>query len=313
MHGSIKWQVNTVLNIIREIGQSLDDAKHAVSYSNPHELAVKTGIYSYKTLDTYRNIARDLLQFSKENFATKNIEKLTPEVVSAYLTAKISQQVSYNTIKTYAAAIGKLATALNKYETIEGNEARFDFSSATASALVQAKGTTGVKEQSRAFSDPKAVIAELKIREFRVIANFQVSSGLRISELNHIRPDQLSGSNMVAVEQGKGGKDRIVQVENVQAFKDFKNLVNAKKETTGRYTGKYIFDKKAYTAAVTAAAKTAGEHPTASGTHCLRWNFAQTTTNMAQIKGGKTFREAQQATSESLGHNRIFITSHYLN
>lgn len=316
MHGSIKWQVNTVLNTIREIGQSRDAAKQKIEYSDPHELAQKTGIFSYKTLDTYRNIARDIIQFTRQNFSQKNIEKLTPEHISAFFQSKIESGKSYNTIKTYSAAANKLATALNAYQTARGKPARFDFSAATAAALSAAKTKIGIKEQSRALENPAAVIAAIQKADFRIIANFQLASGLRVHELNHIRPDQLvttASGGMVTVEQGKGGKDRVVSVPDAKAFENFKKLINKKKETTGRYAGKYIFDKKAYTAAVTAAAKQAGEHPTAFGTHTLRWNFAQQLLNKEQIENDKTFREAQQATSESLGHNRIYITSHYLN
>jgi len=115
MRGSVKWQVNTILSTIKQIGTSRHEVKQQAQYSNPHELAKQTGIHSYKTLDTYRNVAQSLLEYAKTELGIKDIEKLNGEVVRSFLESKIQEGVSYNTLKTYTAAIGKLEVALEHY------------------------------------------------------------------------------------------------------------------------------------------------------------------------------------------------------
>ena len=309
MRGSVKWQVNTILNEIREIGSSRHEAKQQTTYNNPHELAQQTGIHSYKTLDTYRGVAKDLLQYAKDNGFTKDIEKLTCDAVKSFLDNKLEQGISYNTLKTYMAAIGKLEVALQAH-----NGSTYDLSQAAAEVLQQAReGDMGPKEQHRAFQDPQAVIQNISNPEYRTIAQFQLASGLRLSELNHIRPDQLQERDsrmFVSVEQGKGGKDRIVEVKDRQAFQAFKSLVESKQQTQGRYKGKFVFSKSGYRASVASAAKRAGE--TERGTHSFRWNYAQKEYIDKQISLGKPESQAKLEVSHELGHNRESITDHYL-
>ncbi len=265
MRGSTKWQVNTVFNTIKNIGESRHEAKQeakAITQSNnPHDIA------------------------------------------------KEVQNISYNTLQTYTAAITKLETALERYN---GNT--YDLSEKAHSVLEQAR-KDGLKEpeQHRAFQNPQLVIDNIKNQDYRTIAAFQLASGLRISELNHIRPDQLftkDNKNFVSVEQGKGGKDRTVEVRNTQAFQAFKQLVESKQQQEGKYAGKFIFSKSSYTHAVTNAAKATGEH--ATGSHAFRWTYAQQELLHKIVIENKTESEAKEKLSGDLGHNRPQITNHYL-
>ncbi len=309
MRGSVKWQVNTIFNEIREIGSSRHEAKQQATYNNPHELAKQTGIYSYKTLDTYRGIAKDLLQYAKDNLGIKDIEKLNGEAVRSFLESKLEQGISYTTLKTYVSAITKLETALEKHN---GNN--YNLSQAAAKVLNQARESgMGPTEQHRAFENPQAVIQNISNPDYRTIAQFQLASGLRLHELNHIRPDQLyekDGRMFVSVEQGKGGKDRIVEVKDRQAFQAFRSLVESKQQTEGKYAGKFVFSSSGYRATVASAAEKAGE--TERGTHSFRWNYAQSEYISKQIEEGKPETQAKLEVSNELGHNRASITDHYL-
>ncbi len=314
MRGSIKWQVNTLFNTIKQIGSSRHEAKQsakAITQSNnPHDLAKQTGIYSYATLDKYREVAQDLLQYAKETYNVKDIEKISGQIVQSYLQNKLEQNTSYNTIQTYVAAITKLETALERYN---GNT--YDLSEKAHSVLEQAR-KDGLKEpeQHRAFEKPLEVINHIKNEDYKTIANFQLASGLRISELNHIRPDQLftkDNKNFVSVEAGKGGKDRVVEVRDAQAFQAFKQLVESKQQPAdSKYAGKFVFSKSSYTHAVTAAARAVGEH--ASGTHAFRWTYAQSELLHKITVENKSELQAKQELSEALGHVRIKISDHYL-
>jgi len=309
MRGSVKWQVNTILNTIKAIGQSRHEAKQQAQYSNPHELAKQTGIHSYKTLDTYRNVAQNLLEYAKTELGIKDIEKLNGEAVRSFLESKIQEGISYNTLKTYTAAITKLETALERYN---GNS--YDLSKSAQEVLQQAR-EAGMKapEQHRAFQNPQAVINNISNQEYKTIAQFQLASGLRLHELNHIRPDQFvekDGKMFVSVEQGKGGKDRLVEVKDRQAWQEYKSLVESKANTEGKYAGKFVFSSSGYRAAVSRAAAAAGEKE--RGTHSFRWNYAQSQYIERQIADNKPENQAKVEVSRELGHNRASITDHYL-
>jgi len=61
MRGSIKWQVNQVFQTIAKIGQSKHLAKdqaRGLDAKTWHELGKRLEIYSYKTLDAYRDVAK---------------------------------------------------------------------------------------------------------------------------------------------------------------------------------------------------------------------------------------------------------------
>ena len=309
MRGSVKWQVNTILSEIKQIGESRHEIKQQTEYSSPHELSKQTGIHSYKTLDTYRGVAQNLLQYAKDNGFTRDIERLTPEAVRSFLESKLQEGISYNTLKTYTAAIGKLETALEKH-----NGSTYNLSQAAAEVLQQARADGArPSEQHRAFQNPQAVIQNISNQDYRTIASFQLASGLRLSELNHIRPDQLQerdGKMFVSVEQGKGGKDRIVEVKDRQAFQSYKSLVESKQQTQGKYSGKFVFSKSGYRAAVSSAAVKAGE--TNRGTHSFRWNYAQSQYIEKQVHENKPESQAKLEVSSELGHNRESITDHYL-
>jgi len=309
MRGSVKWQVNTILNTIKAIGQSRHDAKQRTQYSNPHELAKQTDIHSYKTLDTYHNIAQNLLQYAKTELGIKDIEKLNGEAVRSFLESKIQEGISYNTLKTYTAAISKLEVALEHY-----NGKEYNLSQAAQSVLNEARASGMQPEvRGRAFQNPQAVINNIRNPEYKTIAQFQLASGLRLHELNHIKPEQLrteNGKYFVDVEKGKGGKNRTVEVKDAQAFQNFKTLVESRQQTEGKYAGKFVFSSSGYRAAVSRAAAAAEEKE--RGTHSFRWNNAQKQYIERQITDNKPENQAKIEVSHELGHNRASITDHYL-
>ncbi len=310
MRGSAKYQANAVFQTINEINSSRNDAKGSVSYDDSHQLAQQTGIFSYRTLDEYREIARDLLEYAKENEGIKDIEKINEDTVKNYLEAKLQESIQYSTLQLQVSAISKLDVALQAY-----NGQEYNLSQAAHSVLEQARTDgMGPKEQHRAFINPEKVVNAISDEKYRVIANFQLASGLRLHELNHIKSNQLlekDGHYYVRVEQGKGGKDRVVEVQDATAFREFKDLVQ--KNARGpdeKYAGKFTFSKTSYDHVIAKAAKMVGE--VNSSSHSFRWNYAQNRVNELQVKEGMSFVGAKEQVSHELGHNRIEITNHYL-
>ena len=156
-------------------------------------------------------------------------------------------------------------------------------------------------EQHRAYENPKAVISAISDKTFKVIAQAQLESGARISELNYLKISQFKENQAIEV-QGKGGKIRDLQLSE-QTYSKLKSLVLSSENQ------KLTFSTDSYRNELKAACEKTSE--TYNGTHGLRWNFAQNLFKELQ-QSGKTYEESLSIVSERLGHNRSDITEHYL-
>jgi len=115
MKGSPAHQVKNLYlkSGIDQIGTSKHEAK-AIARENIatggnrsqtwHEVGKQLGIHSYATQNAYRDTWRHVLQYSRENFQIRDIEKITGEHVSAYLESKIADGVKHATFAQYASA-----------------------------------------------------------------------------------------------------------------------------------------------------------------------------------------------------------------
>jgi len=303
MRGNINYQVHQVFAEIIHFGESKHAAKEAARNSGAktwHEIGKNIGIYSYKTADQYRDIAKEVMQYAKQEFGIKDIEKLTSEAVKGYLESKIADGVSYSTFQKYAAAIEKLEVALNVYAQNHNTNNQYSFD--IKDVRQQAQEVLEKSQITRAYENPQELIASVKDETFKIIAQAQLDGGFRISELNRITEKNFLENNTFKVIDGKGGKDREVPLsgETYQALKD---LVD--KSESGIFT----FDMNDYRDALKDAAK-ATDQPY-NGSHGLRWNFAQEKFQELQ-KQGATYEEALQEVSHLLGHERPDITEHYL-
>ena len=131
MRGSIKWQVKTVFSTVNNIGESKHEAKELARENGAttwHSIGKNLGVHSYKTLDDYRAIARQCLEYAKENFNIKDIEKLSSEHISSFLQEKIDAGLSKTSLQKYCAALEKLEVALNKYAETKQTGRQYNFS-----------------------------------------------------------------------------------------------------------------------------------------------------------------------------------------
>ena len=304
MRGSVVYQVHQVFKEIISFGQSKHEAKieaRSEGAQTWHDIGKDIGIYSYATADQYRDISKDLMNYTKEQFSVKDIEKLSSEHIQAYLESKIAEGVQYSTFQKYAAALEKLEVALNQYAQSHntGQEYHFDLSSVRE----QASETLERNQQTRAYEDPKALIENIQNPEYRTIAQAQHEGGFRISELNHLSEKNFKDNNTFQVISGKGGKDREVELSK-ETYQALKSLLG-KADTDG----KYKFDMNDYRNTLKEAAQASNQDYT--GSHGLRWNFAQE--KFAELQQhGRTYEQALQEVSHLLGHERADITEHYL-
>jgi len=305
MRGSIVYQVHQVFSTIIQFGQSKHEAKEQARQEGArtwHDIGKNIGIYSYKTADQYRDIAKDLMSYVKESYGVKDIEKLSSEHVNAFLESKIADGVKYSTFQKYASALEKLEVALNRYAETHNTGKTYSFD--LSSVREQAREVLEKSQTTRAYENPKSLIENIKNQEFKVIAEAQYRGGFRISELNHISEKNFLPDNTFKVISGKGGKDREVPLP-ANVYNALKSLVENKADIDG----KFKFDMDKYREALKEAAQRSGQEYT--GSHGLRWNFAQETFMRLQEQG-KTYEQALQETSNLLGHERADITRHYL-
>ncbi len=305
MRGNINYQVHQVFKEIIAFGQSKHEAKaeaRADGANTWHDIGKEIGIFSYATADQYRDIAKDLMNYVKQEFHVKDIEKLSSEHIQAYLESKIAEGVRYNTFQKYAAALEKLEVALNKYaETHDtGNQYSFDIKDVRQ----QASEVLERSQVTRAYEDPKALVNSIQNPEYRTIAQAQHEGGFRISELNHLSEKNFKEGNVFQVISGKGGKDREVPLSK-ETYQSLKSLL----DKADKSDGKYKFNMNDYRNALKEAARASNQDYT--GSHGLRWNFAQEKFMELQ-QHGRTYEQALQEVSNLLGHERPDITEHYL-
>jgi len=310
MRGGIKWQVNEVFKTLIAFGQSKHQDKeiirstfNATSVSNTwHNLGKELKIYSYRTADQYRMVAVDMMKYVKQEFKLKDITKLTNEHISAYLESKIADGIKYSTFQNYSAALEKLETALNKYASINNLNTTYKFD--ISSIRKEAQEVLERSQLTRAYENPQALINAVKDPLFRLVAQSQLEGGFRVSELNHLSQKNFLENNTFLVISGKGGLDREVPLSE--------KTYNALKELAlhpNLENGKFGFDMDKYRNALKQAALDSKQEYT--GSHGLRWNFAQYKFFEFQQKG-YGYEQSLKQVSELLGHHRADITKHYL-
>jgi hypothetical protein len=304
MRGSSLWQVNTLFEQIKCFGESKKEAKLAAAKElkvrnlqyNPQNVAERTGVYAHKTADEYRTIWRECFQYAKDNFSIRDIEKMSTEAVTAYLTAKIDRTGgNKGTIAATSSALVKMAMALDKLHNSSIHVKEFRQGIAEA----QAGRTLERPEQARAYQDPQALQAHLMIEVHRVATELTAEIGMRATELSLIMPNQLNEHNQIYY-QSKGGQ------YNIRTLSP--ELANKLREYFAK-DGEFRINQNDYRLDLKQAAFTTGQEY--QGIHGLRWNFAQVNYDDFREQG-LTHTEACKEVSELMGHHRHDITGHYL-
>jgi len=302
MKGSPLHQARAVFATIDAIGTSKHAAKELAKeqgYTTKHDIAKQIGVHSFASREQYINVAIDLLKYAKQEFNIKDAARLNSEAVNSFLQTKIASGVARATFDKYASAVEKFVVGLNKFQEQHNlPQISIDISESRQMAKEMLERTT----QSRAYSDPQSLIANIKNNTFKIIAEAQLAGGFRISELNHMSLANFLGNSVFLVISGKGGLDRQVELpQNV-----YKSLLElAKQPNLGN---KFAFDMNEYRNELKAAAERSGQNY--SGSHGLRWNFAQSKYTEYSQKYGEV--RALQMVSNLLGHSRSDITKHYL-
>ena len=309
MRGSPIYQATQLVNILTNCGQSKHRAKEAARAAgakSSHEIGQKLQIHSFNTANLYRSVWIEILRYAKENFAVKDITKLSATIVSSFLDEKISNGMKYTSYSVYCSALEKLTVGLNKWEQEQRKEASYDWSAEIQAAKIEAKDVLDRSVETRAYKDPIGLIKAISNPLYQTIAAAQYDIGARISELDHVHPGQFLENKRFQIIKGKGGKDRISEFRQLKAYENYRRLVI---ENINSNYDKFTFVRNQYRLAIKAAADKSGQKYT--GSHGLRWNYAQERFKAIQQKGG-TREEALVQVAQEMGHSRGDITEHYL-
>lgn len=277
-----------------------------------HDMGKELGIHSYSTKDAYTNVWANVLQYAKEHYGVKDMEKLESQHVQGFLQSKIEQSVSRSTLSTYAAACEKLGVALEKYSEKFDRGNSYNFSSAIQTARDGA-GKLETFQGSRAYNNPQSLVDSIKGEQNNLVARMQLESGCRIREASQIRAAQLGGYvnhpvrgdvGKISLGKGdtKGGKPRDVYVSR----STYDQVAQAVTDGGGKFK---LTSQTGYYTALKEAAQTSGQPYT--GSHGLRWNFAQDSMQR-YMDAGQSPEQAMGNTSSDMGHERIDITGHYM-
>jgi integrase len=269
-------------------------------------------ISSYSTASTFRAVFENFFHYLREHWNVKDAEKITGEMIAAYMDYKCEYHVSKHYLEKISSGLGKLETALKSYTKNKYGEAKYYDFSIRQFILNEARNLDLVTDNyhNRAYENPELLIASLSDPFHRLAALIQYEGGARLEGVGLIKLEQLHGikyDSITGTDKGviftkeKGGKEGDVLVtletyqlleEHIQKHKRFK-IDRQKYSTDIRETCKNIL-------------KISEE-----GSHGLRWNFSKRRM-MEYARAGYTYEQSLQAVSWEMKHNRANITVHYL-
>ena len=301
---------------INAIGTSRHTAKeNARSFgaTTSAEVGGKVGIHSYNTADAYRSVWRQVMNFTRQEFGVKDVEKIDGLHTRAFLEYKIESGVALATFSQYAAACSKLEQALNRYAEKNNTGRTYDLTSGLGDVRKEANAELRRFDDSRAYPAPEKLIQALDNQTHRLAASIQLE-GARISEAALIRPSQLRGITTEPVTgrevgayhvKSKGGHQRTIFL-SPQTYRELVSHI--------RESGEFTINKNSYRDELRQAA--AISQQPYSGSHGLRHNAAQryyseiqkSTSNRPAL----TSEQALLATAILCGHSRPSIARTYL-
>ncbi len=297
MRGTPRNQAGQIFRPLNRIGQSRHRDKKAAradGLRGSHQISQATGIYSYRTLTEYRKHTATFLQWCREKHQIKDAAKVQPEHVREWLRLKMAEGVRFKTWQTYAAALNKATVGLQTiYDRDPG------WTAVTYEERKLARQTLDSEVKPRAYHDAGAVVDRLS-GNHRTAAQLQYLAGARVKEITRLTADNLADGSWIKLTNTKGGRVRKVMVPPDVYRKIAREI---------REKGEFAVDYKDYLTELKMAALETGQPYT--GSHGLRWNFAQETVRRLQMDG-RSYDEALKLTAEMMGHNRSDITEHYL-
>ena len=281
-HESIVKQAADRLRGMAAWGQS----KHADKSINGGKPIIDK-IYSYSTMDNYKNAAVHFAKWARENHGCRDIDQAR-QYTGEYLKSRIESGKSAWTVRLNAAALGKL----------------YQCQTTELGAELPGRHRANVKQHRTGAS--KGHFSEAKNQD---LVDLCRSTGLRRHEVAQLRPEDIKqfpdGRTLIHVRQGKGGKERTVLALDATAARLSKQATLAGRSTVIDHIPKYapIHEYRAQFA------------------QAMYFNLARDTDTIPfsekyfcrKDRAGICYdKKAMAAVSAALGHNRLDVMTSYL-
>ncbi len=256
-------------------------------------------IHSWDTFDRYLGICKEFVQFCR-NRGVNKLHKLHYDSVEAFLTAKIADDKTRNTLRVNMCALQKFFNGCNRRDLRD--QLADDFP--RFKELAQPGGTI------HAFDNPEKLIEKIQQRDelAGVIAKLQFITGARIHE---VRSMEL-GETTITIHKGKGGRRRVLDFSHrLEELAEVKNLMAKLEELAEGIDWQAYCRRKnsPYQGHVKAACRSLRD--IYAGAHGLRANHAQELRKKLEAQC-LTAEEVELIITKDLGHNRRSMARHYL-
>lgn len=291
-----------------EKGDVRDKLRAAGVGATSARIAAVTGICSYRTYDAYREVGDDFARFAEAQ-GVRNIRDLRPAHAADFLRQKLTQGLSCNSLRTYAAALGKLDNALGRAPRKMHIPASARILPGVEEVRAQFnREAPRLDQERRAYFKPSAVVEAMRDDAHRLIGRVQLTGGLRISEALGLRRQDLRGETSDPVLgtpcgevslKGKGGFRRSAFLP-APVYRELAEHLCA--------AGGMKVEYKPYLADLRQAADSTGD--LWGGTHGLRHSYARGFLTQA-AEAGLTSEDAMREASERLGHHRLSVLRIY--
>ena len=261
-----------------------------------HDVARDTPFKHSKTLANNKQILIDVNHFIRAEYGCKTIREITPQMIGAYLQAKIDSGVKSSTFfRTITPAANNLESMLRRVGVVADFQPTIKEMKAIAAERCAAPDMS-----SRNYGDnAERVLAAIKDDTARFCCHLQLAYGLRANESYkiHLVPGK---ENCMEIHQ-KGGARTIKEISP----EDYQKLVSM----SGGRDNYYISDYQTVRRAWGDACDRMGVAD--NGLHGLRATYAHRSYD-GHIARGLSAAEAKAEVSQELGHTRLEIVDTYL-
>jgi hypothetical protein len=275
--------------------------------NHPHHMKIS----SYGTASTFRAVWENFFHYLREHWNIKDAEKITGEMIAAYMDYKSEYHVSKQYLEKISSALGKLEIALQCYTKNKYGESKYYDFSIRQFILNEARNLDLVANNyhNRAYENPEHLIASLSDPLHRMAAQIQYEGGARLEGISLIKLEQLYGikydtitnsDKAIIFTKEKGGKEGDVLI-SIDIYDQLLGYITANK--------RFKINRQKYSADIRKTCKKLGIP--AEGSHAFRWNFSKRRM-MEYARAGYTYEQSLQAVSWELKHNRASISEHYL-
>jgi site-specific recombinase XerC len=229
LKGSAKWQVTEIFKEIKEIGNSKYEAKNNARQTGArgsHGIARETGIYSYRTNDSYKESVVRFASWAKGNAGLKDLTKTNAEAVKSYLQSRIDENIAHKTFQLEKSALNKLEIALNRYSESHNLNKIYDLKlNENFNRQVQ-KDMRHADIRAYSKADVEKLM-NIQDKAVNLAVRLAAEAGLRKSEILKLSINNLK-DNKIEVLGAKGGKDRIVgNIFDKSLIADVKTFLSA--------------------------------------------------------------------------------------